>query len=242
MKRAARWLAAIAALAGIAATLSLGLWQWGRGHEKDALQAAIESRAVLAPLDERAIAELREPGAALHRRVTLTGEWDAPHTVFLDNRQMNGRQGFYVVTPLRFTAASGATSAVLVQRGWAPRDFGDRTKLPAIETPAGPVVVRGRLAPPPAKLYEFDGAQPGAIRQNLDLAAFRAETKLPLIDLSVQQLGPASEGLLRDWPQPASGSAKNYGYAFQWWALALLIAVLYVWFRFIAPRRAPRAR
>ena len=55
--------------------------------------------------------------------------------------------------------------------------------------------------------------------------------------LSVQQTGAASEGLLRDWTEPGSGVEKHYGYAFQWFALSALIAILYVWFQFIAPRR-----
>ena len=69
------------------------------------------------------------------------------------------------------------------------------------------------------------------------MAQFRAETGLALLDLSVQQTGEPSEGLLREWPEAASGAAKHYGYAFQWWALSALIAILYVWFQFIAPRR-----
>jgi surfeit locus 1 family protein len=56
----------------------------------------------------------------------------------------------------------------------------------------------------------------------------------------VQQTGAASEGLLRQWPQAGSGAEKNYGYAFQWWAIAVLIAILYVWFQFVLPRRRPR--
>jgi surfeit locus 1 family protein len=149
---------------------------------------------------------------------------------------MHGKPGFYVVTPLKL---EGSARAVLVQRGWVPRNFEDRVKLPAVETPSGGVEVRGRMAPPPAKLYEFDGAGSGPIRQNLDLARFREETQLDLLELSVLQLGPPSEGLLRDWPQVASGVEKHYGYAFQWWALSALIAVLYAWFQFIAPRRRP---
>ena len=93
------------------------------------------------------------------------------------------------------------------------------------------------MAPPPAKLYEFDSANSGPIRQNLNLAQFRAETRLELLDLSVLQVGPPSEGLLRDWPPIASGVEKHYGYAFQWWALSTLIAILYAWFQFLAPRR-----
>jgi surfeit locus 1 family protein len=167
----------------------------------------------------------------------LQGRWLPEHTVFLDNRQMRGKPGFDVLTPLRI---DGSDAVVVVQRGWVQRNFLDREKLPAVDTPAGSVEVRGRIAPPPPKLYAFGAAESGAIRQNLDLAQFRDRTGLPLLTgLSVQQTGAASEGLLRDWTEPGSGVEKHYGYAFQWFALSALIAILYVWFQFIAPRRKP---
>lgn len=75
------------------------------------------------------------------------------------------------------------------------------------------------------------------IRQNVDLQDFQAETGLPLLGISVVQTGPASDGLLREWPQPASGVDKHYGYAFQWFGLALVIAFLYVWFQIVRPLR-----
>jgi surfeit locus 1 family protein len=233
-----RLLIALAAVIGIAVTASLGFWQWDRGQQRTALHAAMEARGRTATVTAAELAAAREGDATLlHRPVVLRGEWIAAHTVFLDNRQMNAVPGFYVVTPLRLEGGQGV---VLVQRGWAPRNFTKRELLPAVRTPAGPVEVRGRLAPPPAKLYAFDTEEKGAIRQNLDLARFRAETGLPLLPLSVQQAGPASDGLLRQWPQAASGAEKNYGYAFQWWALAALIAILYAWFQFILPRRQAR--
>lgn len=227
---------ALAALVGIALTLSLGAWQWGRAQQKLSLQAAVEARQALPPLQGDA---LLAPGAAapasdlLHRALVLRGQWLPQHTVYLDNRQMQGRPGFYVVTPLRMVEGG----VVLVQRGWIARDFQDRSRLRPIETPAGEVRVAGRIAPAPAKLYEFTGSEAGPIRQNLDLAAFRAETGLSLVEGSVVQTGPPSEGLLRDWPVAASGADKNYGYAFQWWALSGVIFILYAWFQFIAPRR-----
>jgi surfeit locus 1 family protein len=232
--RARFWVITAAALAGCAVTLALGIWQWGRAHEKLALHAAIEQRKALAPLDERALLAARAPADLVHRPVVLRGQWVAGRTVFLDNRQMQGRPGFYVVTPLKL---QGGDAAVLVERGWAPRNFVDRERLPAVETPSGVIEVHGRLAPPPAKLYEFDGAGSGPIRQNLDLVQFRAESGLALLDVAVQQTGAPSEGLLRDWPEVAGSASKNYGYAFQWWALCALIAILYVWFQFIVPRR-----
>lgn len=232
-----RWLVALAALVAIAATVALGFWQWGRAQQRIALSLAVEHRQALPPLLNRELeAQRGAPDVLLYRTVDLRGEWLPEHIVYLDNRQMNGKQGFYVVTPLRL---EGSRSTVLVQRGWVPRNFQDRAKLPETETPPGPVQVRGRLVPAPAKLYALAPEERGAIRQNLDLASFRVETGLPLLPLSVQQLGPASEGLLREWPQPASGADKNYGYAFQWWALAALIAILYAWFQLVLPRRRP---
>ena len=237
MKTVRPWLAGIAAAIGIAATLALGAWQLGRAHQKIALHDAIEEQKALPAVDRRLLSTTGNIKELLHRQVVLRGSWLAAHTVFLDNRQMKGRPGFYVVTAFQ---PEGGTVAVLVQRGWAPRNFIDRQKLPPVETPSGVVEVSGRIALAPAKLYEFDGGSSGPIRQNLDLSAFRTETGLALLDGSVQQTGPASEGLLRDWPEASSGVEKHYGYAFQWWALSGLIAFLYAWFQFIAPRRSRR--
>lgn len=232
-----RWLILAAALAAAAITAALGVWQWGRAQERLALHAAIEQRGSEPAVTVAELVAATAPDALIHRQVVLRGEWVADRTVYLDNRQMRGRPGFYVVTPLRL---AGQGRSVLVQRGWAPRNFQQRDALPAVQTPAGVVEVRGRLAPPPAKLYAFDGPEQGAIRQNLDLAAFRGESGLDLLPLSVQQAGAPSEGLQREWSQAASGADKNYGYAAQWWAMSALILILYVWFQFVVPHRQAR--
>jgi surfeit locus 1 family protein len=223
-----------AALAGVAVTFALGCWQLGRAHQKEALAAAIAAARQAAPLPPQALLA-PDAAAQVHRPVRARGRWVAGRTVFLDNRQMAGRVGFYVVTPLRL---AGSDAVVLVQRGWAPRNFEQRTQLPPVDTPAGDVELTGRIAPPPSRLYQ-PGADPGGpIRQNLDLAAFSAETGLALLPVTVQETGAASQGLLRDWPEAGGrGPESNYGYAFQWWALSGLIAFLYVWFQFIQPRR-----
>lgn len=233
------WLATLAAALGICATFALGLWQLGRAHQKEALAQAVTTRQQQAPLSQAEFLAARRH-TMLYRPVVLRGRWVAEHTVFLDNRQMGGKVGFYVATPLRL---AGSDAVVLVQRGWAPRNFVRRDQLPAVDTPAGEVELHGRIAPPPAKLLQFGAAGTGPIRQNLDLSPFAAETRLALLqDVSVQQTGPASQGLQRDWPEAAAGRGPetNYGYAFQWWALCGLIAILYVWFQFIQPRRQAR--
>ena len=229
----------MASVLAVFATLSLGRWQLARAAQKEGLQAAIDSKGQQLRLDNRSLAALPDMATALHRVVQLRGTWVADRTVFLDNRQMNAKPGLYVVSPLRL---EGSNRAVLVQRGWVARNFIDRTSVPTIAVPAGVVEIEGRIAPPPSKLYELGAPERGLIRQNLDLAQFRDESGLVLLDVTVQQTGAATEGLLREWPVASAGSAKNYGYAFQWFGLSALIAILYVWFqigkRFSSPRRA----
>jgi surfeit locus 1 family protein len=226
-----------ATLVGVVLTANLGAWQLRRAAQKIALQDALDSRARLSTLTASELARSAAQAEAQHYRpVHLRGRWLPERSVFLENRQMAGRVGFYLVTPLRL---EGRDDAVLVQRGWVPRDLRERTLLPTIATPAGIVEVDGHIAPPPARLYEFAPSTTGVIRQNLDLGEFRLETGLLLAPLSVQQADSAStagDGLLRQWPRPAVDVQKHYGYAFQWFALGALMAGLYVWFHLVRPR------
>jgi surfeit locus 1 family protein len=164
----------------------------------------------------------------LHRTARLRGEWVAARTVYLDNRQMNGHPGFYVLTPLRL---ENSRRTIVVQRGWMPRNFESRSTVAAVPSPGGAVEVEGRIALPPSKLLDLGGAETGRIRQNLDMSAYALETGLQLLPLSLVQTAPAPDSLLREWPAPDFGAAKNYGYAAQWFLLAALIAALYGWFQ-----------
>lgn len=243
------WRAAVvlvAALAGVALTARLGFWQLDRAAQKIALQQALDERAAwpllrqdeLPPSDEQARGQH-------HRRVWLRGTWVPAATVFLDNRQMNGRPGFYVVTPLLLSPAGASPRAVLVQRGWVPRDAAERTRIPQVPTPEGPVEIKGLMAPPPGRLFEFAVSASGPIRQNLDLPAFATETRLPLQPYSVVQTEADSaldDGLLRQWPRPAVDVHRHHGYAFQWFSLAALLAGLYLWFQILSPLVRARRR
>jgi surfeit locus 1 family protein len=234
----------LAAVMLAALTARLGVWQLDRAGQKERLQAAIDARRDLPHLPAAALA--LAPGEAQaqhHRRIELRGQWLPQHTVFLENRQMQGRPGFFVLTPLQLPDGS----AVIVQRGWLPRDPVDRTRVSAPAPLAGEVAVSGRIAPPPARLYDFEGGAAGVIRQNLDLQSFAVETGLRLRPLSVLELAPAAaapaagggDGLARDWPAPAADVHKHYGYAFQWFSLSALTVILYVWFQVLRPRRRP---
>jgi surfeit locus 1 family protein len=96
------------------------------------------------------------------------------------------------------------------------------------------------MAPPPAKLYELGQASGGRIRQNLATADYSRELGLLLLPVSVQQTDGSDDGLLRSWPRIAAGVEKHHGYAFQWFGLSALIAVLYVWFQIVRPLQTRR--
>lgn len=241
------WLITLAAIVAVAVTMRLGFWQLSRAHEKLALQASIQSQAALPALNATA---LKSPKAAeiLHRTITLTGHWLPQYTLFLDNRQMDSKPGFFVLTPFEFAnPATSGKQIILVQRGWLARNFLDRNKLPNIAVDASEATefaIMGRIALSPSKLFEFKGTENGAIRQNIELDALAKEFNIDLLPYSLLQLdsdtadtGRAKlpDQLLRRWAQPNYGSEKNYGYMLQWWALSALIVLLYVWFQLIRP-------
>lgn len=231
----------LAAIAAVAGTARLGLWQLDRAAQKTALQRGLETQRALPalglptlPRDAAAVT------ASLHRRAVVQGRWRRDATVLLDNRALEGHPGFIVVTPLEL--ADGTSLAV--ERGWLPRDLRERTRIAPFATPEGTTSVEGRVAATPSRLFEFAQASAprGAIRQNLDLDAWAREHALRLLPWVLRQEDPAAatvsaDGLLRRWPAPAVDVAKNYGYAVQWFALSALVAGLYVWFHVVRPLR-----
>jgi surfeit locus 1 family protein len=232
------WFVTVVALMAMAVTARLGVWQSDRAQQKESLHNLQQAQALLAPLTNAAFESPMDAAQGLHRRVSLQGVWRPEHTVFLQNRSQNGAPGFWVLTPLQLSP----TAMVLVQRGWAPRDRVSPEVLPPIETPPGQVNLQGRWIAPPSRMVELTSAaessamgsapRSSVIRQNLDVNAWAAEMKLPIL-ATVLQTGTASEGLARDWAPALSGADKNRGYAFQWFALSGLVAVLFVWFQII---------
>lgn len=215
---------------------ALGLWQLGRATEKEATQAAIAAHAALPELTHRDLGAESVSPSMIHRRVRLRGRWLPEATVYLDNRPMAGRVGFIVVTPLQL---EGQPHAILIQRGWVPRDAQDRTRLATVSTPVDTVEIEGRLVAHPNAVFDLGSSSgsSGLIRQNIELDAYAAEIGASLVPLTVLQQGAAQDGLLRDWAAPTVNVQKHYGYAFQWFAMSALVVGLYVWFQLFRPQR-----
>lgn len=233
-----QWFAPVPMLAGvalIALTCSLGRWQLSRAHER------IERQARIVALEnapaQRITAQPVAADVVMYRPVLLRGTFDVAHTVLLDNRPhvTNGvsRPGFEVLIPLMLEGAGGR--AVLVNRGWLPRDPMDRTHIAPYTTPAGEVQVEGMAVPHASRVFSL-GRKDGAdevgqrLRQNIDLDAFSREIGVPLQPFVVEQQSDAQDGLARDWPRADLGADRNYGYAFQWFAMAAAVLGLMVFY------------
>jgi len=224
------WTLALAA-AACAAFIALGNWQSRRADTKRA--AALELDAALkapplelapGPHDARALA---------HKHVVARGRFVPEGTVLLANRLRQGRPGYEVITPFKLGESEWH---VLVNRGWvgAPASPGEI----AARTPDGTLALDGLVLERLSHALEAGGPARGAIRQNLDIAAFGAESGLQLEAFAIEQHSDTGDGLARDWPRADLGIEKNQSYALQWYTFAALALVAAVVLSF---RRAPGA-
>jgi cytochrome oxidase assembly protein ShyY1 len=215
--------------------IALAQWQTRRGDEKMALQAQLEHRWSEPALDLTQL--VSAPAAIEYRRVQVRGQFLPDWPIYLDNRPHNGIAGFYLLMPFKIAASN---LHVLVARGWFPRNPADRTRMPAIPTPADTVEIDGvarRDIGHVMQLGASDALKPGAIVQNIEPAAFAASSGLQMQPVLIEQLsasngsssdGNSNDGLMRDWPPPATGVERHRAYAFQWYALSLMAFVFFV--------------
>ena len=207
----------------IALTLAAAGWQLGRAHEKEAAAARLQALASDPPIWISASELLARD--VEWRRVTARGQFDPGRAVLIDNRIHRGVAGYHVVMPL---VLDGGKRHVLVNRGWIAGTR-DRSHLPEVRTPAGPVEITGRAITPSARFLELaPGTAEGKVWQNLTLERYRQAVPIPLQPFVIQQESPLDDGLAREWDPPDLGIDKHYGYAFQWLALAVTALVFYL--------------
>ncbi|HVW63823.1 MAG TPA: SURF1 family protein [Nitrosospira sp.] len=216
------WSTVLAALV-IFTMLQLGNWQLSRAREKESRQEQLDTLS-------------REPAVVLpevpvkledfqYRRVEVRGVYVPTHTIFLDNKINQGAAGYHVITPLRIGTSS---MHVLVNRGWVVANP-DRTKLPSVITPEGQVTISGTATTASQKTLELSKeVVSGPVWGNLDPERYASATGLRVQPVMILQQDDVNDGLVRKWTRPDSGSAKNWGYAIQWFSMALAVLIIYL--------------
>lgn len=205
---------------------SLGQWQISRAQYKDNLQQKIAERQHKAPIGYNELPY--EETDRVFLPVAFRGIYDSSHTIFFDNRIVDGVVGYDVFSPLRLENQA----VVLVNRGFIEQGK-SRMELPSVNTPPDIVNIRGLMEKPPAKglvLSEdlHQGKQWPAVLQYIDIAEIEAKLGYQLMDMIVR-LDENEAGALK-YHQPVINldSAKNNGYAFQWFAMMSALLSLYL--------------
>ena len=104
---------AVAAAAGAAAFVSLGLWQLRRLRERQAINTTLAARMREAPVDVGAASG--SPLAQRFVRARVSGRPAYDRELVLGQRSREGSPGVWLVTPL---ATVSSDSLTLVVRGW----------------------------------------------------------------------------------------------------------------------------
>ena len=220
----------LAALAALLLFLRLGLWQLERAAEKQALQDGYQDHVSAPPVDLGQAGALRvEAGQMYWRRCILDGNYDPHGTLLLDNQVYRGRVGYQVFS--RFVLQDGAS--VLVDRGWvaAPES---RREVPQINAVTGRLTLTGVAAPAPVTGIKLAPDAPEDVGDNLvrvqriELAQLAAQTGWMLLPYVVR-LHPEAAGVLAwNGSEPGFNRERHLGYAFQWFALAATVLVIYI--------------
>jgi surfeit locus 1 family protein len=216
------------------ALIGLGFWQLDRAAQKDDALARFDERLQRQPLT------LGRDGVDADRDrfrpAQAQGSWDGGRQLLVDNQVRNRTVGYHVLTPLVLTPATngGDMLAVLVDRGWVPAGT-DRSVLPEIGVSPVPEWLFGHLDHGPATGIRLGGMADGEsgwpLRvQYLDFDALSQRLGYPLLPMVLRMDAALPGGYVREWRPPflgRFGPERNRGYAFQWFALATALLVVF---------------
>ncbi|AKT50141.1 SURF1 family protein [Arsenicicoccus sp. oral taxon 190] len=223
-----RWLGLLAlVLLVVAGFVRLGLWQLDVSKDDGAKQALAHAQAQPAsPLHDVIEPHATFRGAMSNRKVTVTGTYDPAGQFLVPGRLLEGRHGYWVVTPLD---ESATRARVAVVRGFVT----DPAAAPA--APRTRTTVSGTLAPGESP---SDASLPAGQRGSIDLGVLVNVWPQDLYNAFVIAQGEQPDlgagTALQRIPPPRPESQlnwRNFAYAIQWWIFAAF--ALYMWWRMV---------
>lgn len=215
----------------LALLCSLGFWQLGRAEQKKQFlrQQQAATGAVILDLNRQPVTDSE---SFRYRNVTVTGRYDAAHQFLIDNQMLDGKPGYFVLTPFLMDQEK---RAVLVNRGWVALGA-DRSVLPdvSIRTEESRRI-NGRINHFPPVGIKLKGAEIPtdgwpAIVQVVDSRVLAAKLAYDLYDFQIELDAKAAEGYRREWKTSSViPPEKHLAYAVQWFGLALTLTGLFIW-------------
>ena len=207
-------------LVALGSAVALGLWQlhvWQAGREAattDLTTAAPKALGSVMGGDEAF------PGKYLGQPVRFAGTWMPQSTLFVKDRDLGGKRGYWVVTPVLV-----GQSAMPVVRGWAAR--------PQAAPVTGPATVTGWLQPSEGS-GATDSNPDDDVIPEMRVASIVQHVDADLYSGFVVQKDGAAAGLRQVTPESipevsSTDHLRNLLYAFQWWIFGGF--AIYVWVR-----------
>jgi len=227
----ADWRTTLFVLIFVPLLAGLGFWQLSRAEQKSAISEEFERKRALAPAGLRELAG-KQPAELAYLPVQLRGRFLQQEYFLIDNRMVQGRYGNEVLGVFELENAAGF---VLVNRGWVVADPSRRT-LPQVAPVPGYVSILGQIYVKPGKPYvladkPLAAGWPKRIQavQIDKLAAALGLERSSLFPYPVRIDSEQPGAFYVDWPTVNVSSAKHIGYAVQWFAMSLVLALLFVW-------------
>ncbi|MFM9050569.1 MAG: SURF1 family protein [Actinomycetota bacterium] len=219
--RTRRWLAFTAlVLAAIVAFGLLSRWQWSRAEERRSDRIELQSETAENPVTWDAA--MADP--AQWRPVTLTGTYDDAATRLIRQRPLDGRNGFWVATPLQ----EGDGTRIWVNRGWVAIEGGATATQAAPAAPAGQVTVVGWLRESESMPSPAPTDLPAGQSAALDPASLDAGSA-PDFYVQASESTP-SDPAVTIVPVPVIDEGRNISYAIQWLLFAAVAIAGWLFF------------
>jgi len=219
------WFSTIITLLLLSFLVNLGAWQLRRAEFKENLNDRLETRS---QLQTRSIDSLIAMGSdTADYPVFLKGKFINEHSFLLDNRVYQGRVGYQVITPLVADEV-----VVLVNRGWIAAGP-SRAVLPDIPLLAGEREVDGLIHIPNPNTFVLEEDNYNRVVwpfviQKVDMDKIALLFDMPLAPFVIRLHPDPSSKLVREWYSGSMGPEKHYGYAFQWFCLAITLLAIFL--------------
>ena len=195
--------------------LSLGVWQIDRGYAKKALENAFSERQSL-PVETNP-GELNQN--LYYRNIQISGVF-GKKTFFVDNKTFNGKAGYVVLNP--FTLVS--KEKILVSRGWIQSE--QRDSLPELSLPKKNLKLDGMLRPFSKDFVLKDQVNKfgeNFIIQGLDKDLMEELSGKKFMPYVFELSALSNLSFEPIWQPTSLKSTRHFGYAIQWFALALVV-------------------
>jgi len=213
--------------------IALGMWQLDRSEQKRAFLKEQEQALATETLHLSATIE-HNTEALRYRNVEVTGRYDVAHQFLIDNQISDGKPGYFVLTPFILT---GETKAVLVNRGWIPLNQ-NRSILPDLQINKAEAIIAGRINHFPSVGIKLAGAEiptegwPSVV-QVVDSDVLAKKLGYSLFQFQIELAKKLPDGYKREWHTSTIMQPEQHtAYAIQWFALALTLTILFIWYSF----------